>query len=126
MTKDGNIEENIRRVLNILFTLDELFSSTKSLCYVILWLLVDKFVGESPLKNLLLDKLGGKMSAVYDYGQRKEENGRKEGRKEGIVEGIEKGKKEIVLKLYENGMGIDEISKNVGIDVKEIEKMFNQ
>ena len=79
MTKDGNIEENIRRVLNILFTLEELPPSTKSLCYVILWLLVDKFVGESPLKNLLLDKLGGKMSAVYDYGQRKEEKGWKEG-----------------------------------------------
>ncbi|WP_407423451.1 hypothetical protein [Methanobrevibacter sp.] len=121
MTKDGNIEENIRRVLNILFTLDELFSSTKSLCYVILWLLVDKFVGEIPLKNLLLDKLGGKMSAVYDYGQRKEENGRKEGFKEGFKEGYEV----VILKLYENGMGI-EISKNVGIDVKEIEKMLNQ
>ena len=79
MTKDGNIEENIRRVLNILFTLEDLPLSTKSLCYAILWLLVDKFVGESPLKNLLLDKLGGKMSAVYDYGQRKEEKGWKEG-----------------------------------------------
>lgn len=116
MTKNGNIEENIQRVLNILFTLEELLPSTKSLCYAVLWLLVDKFMEESPLKNLLLDKLGGKMSAVYDYGQRKEQKSRKEG--------IEKGKKEVVLKLYGNGMGIDEISKNTEIDVKEIEEML--
>ena len=118
MTKNGDIEENIQRVLKILFTLGELHPSTKSLCYAVLWLLIDKFLGETPLKNLLLDKLGGKMSAVYDYGQRKEQNG--------IKKGIKKGIKDVVLKLYENGMGIDEISKKTGIDVEEIEKMLNQ
>ena len=117
MTKNGDIEENIQRVLKILFTLGELHPSTKSLCYAVLWLLIDKFLGETPLKNLLLDKLGGKMSAVYDYGQRKEQNG--------IKKGIKKGIKDVVLKLYENGMGIDEISKNTGIDVGEIEKMLD-
>ncbi|MBR0059523.1 MAG: hypothetical protein IJP99_09365, partial [Methanobrevibacter sp.] len=61
--------------------------------------------------------LGGKMSAVYDYGQRKEQNG--------IKKGIKKGIKDVVLKLYENGMGIDEISKYAEIDVEEIEKMLD-
>jgi len=79
-------------------------------------------VGEALLKNLLLDKLGGKMGAVYDYGQRKE----LKGIKEGMEKGIKKGIKDVVLKLYENGMGIDEISKYAEIDVEEIEKMLNQ
>ena len=57
------------------------------------------------------------MSAVYDYGQRKEQNG--------IKKGIKKGIKDVVLKLYENGMGIDEISKYAEIDVEEIEKMLD-
>ncbi|MBE6505702.1 MAG: hypothetical protein E7Z73_08220, partial [Methanobrevibacter millerae] len=91
MTKNGDIEENIQRVLKILFTLDELHPSTKSLCYAVLWLLIDKFLGETPLKNLLLDKLGGKMSAVYDYGQRKEQNGIKKGMKEGMEKGMKEG-----------------------------------
>jgi len=121
MTKNGDIEENIQRVLKILFTLDELHPSTKSLCYAVLWLLIDKFLGETPLKNLLLDKLGGKMGAVYNYGQRKE----LKGIKEGMEKGIKKGIKDVVLKLYENGMGIDEISKYAEIDVEEIEKMLD-
>ena len=57
------------------------------------------------------------MGAVYDYGQRKE--------LKGIKEGIKKGIKDVVLKLYENGMGIDEISKYAEIDVEEIEKMLD-
>jgi len=62
------------------------------------------------------------MGAVYDYGQRKE----LKGIKEGMEKGIKKGIKDVVLKLYENGMGIDEISKYAEIDVEEIEKMLNQ
>ena len=101
--------------------MDEFCQSTKSLCYAVLWLLIDKFLGETPLKNLLLDKLGGKMGAVYNYGQRKE----LKGIKEGMEKGIKKGIKDVVLKLYENGMGIDEISKYAEIDVEEIEKMLD-
>ena len=81
--------------------------------------------GETPLKNLLLDKLGGKMGAVYDYGQRKELKGFKQGFKQGFQESFREGFQGVVLKLYENGMGIDEISKNTGIDVEEIEKMLD-
>ena len=44
MTKNGNVEENIQRTLNILFTLNELNVSTKNLCYAVQWLLVDKFI----------------------------------------------------------------------------------
>ena len=101
--------------------MDEFCQLTMFVLWVF-WLLVDKFVGEALLKNLLLDKLGGKMGAVYNYGQRKE----LKGIKEGMEKGIKKGIKDVVLKLYENGMGIDEISKKTGIDVGEIEKMLNQ
>ena len=58
--------------------MDEFCQLTMFVLWVF-WLLVDKFVGEALLKNLLLDKLGGKMGALYDYGQRKELKGIKEG-----------------------------------------------
>jgi hypothetical protein len=113
MTKNGNIEENIQRTLNILFTLNDLSVSTKNLCYAIQWLLVDKFMVESKLKNLLQDKLGGKMSAVYDYGQRKEQKGKIE------------GKIELLRDIYNSGKSIDEISKMTNIGVRELEEILN-
>ena len=54
------------------------------------WLLVDKFVKDKGLRNLLLDMLGDKMSALYEYVQRKEQKG--------IEKGEENGKKIIIKK----------------------------
>ena len=125
MTKNGNIEENIQRTLNILFTLNELTVSTKNLCYAIQWLLVDKFMVESKLKNLLQDKLGGKMSAVYDYGQRKELKGKREGKIEGKIEGKREGMRELLWNIHNSGKSIDEISKMTNIGVRELEEILN-
>ena len=42
-----------------------------------------------------------------------------------VKEGFKEGYEVVILKLYENGRGL-EISKDAEIDVKEIEKMLNQ
>lgn len=114
MTKNGNLEKNIIKTINILITLNDVPPSTKNLCYGIEWLLVDKFVKDETLKNLLLDKLGDKMSAVYDYGERKEQKGREEGREE------------IILNLYESGMKPEEIAEKTKKDIKEIEEILSR
>lgn len=122
MTKNGNLEKNIIKTINILITLNDVPPSTKNLCYGIEWLLADKFVKDETLKNLLLDKLGDKMSAVYDYGERKEEKGRKEGREEGR----EEERKEIILKLHKAGMKPEEISEKLEIDQKLIKEILSE
>ena len=74
------------------------------------------------------------MSAIYEYGKRKEqkgiEKGRKEGikkgRKEGIKKGRKEGKKEIIHKLYESGMTPEEISKRLKTDLEKIKKIINK
>ena len=74
------------------------------------------------------------MSAIYEYGERKEqkgiEKGRKEGIKEGMKEGIKEGKKEekeeIIHKLYESGMTPEEISKRLKTDLEKIKKIINK
>ena len=78
------------------------------------------------------------MSAIYEYGKRKEqkgiEKGRKEGIKEGMKEGIKKGikegkkeeKEEIIHKLYESGMTPEEISKRLKTDLEKIKKIINK
>jgi len=70
------------------------------------------------------------MSAIYEYGKRKEQKGIEKGRKEGIKEGIKEGKKEekeeIIHKLYESGMTPEEISKRLKTDLEKIKKIINK
>ena len=70
------------------------------------------------------------MSAIYEYGKRKEQKGIEKGRKEGIKEGIKEGKKEekeeIIHKHYESGMTPEEISKRLKTDLEKIKKIINK
>ena len=121
MTKNGNIEENIEKTADILTKLNDMPPSTRRLCLGIEWLLVDKFIKNKELKNLLLYLLGDKMSAIYEYGELKKQDGIEQGLKEGMEKGIEK----IIKNLYESGMNIKEISSKTKIDKKQIEKILN-
>ena len=59
------------------------------------------------------------MSAIYEYGKRKEQKGIEKGRKEGKKE----EKEEIIHKLYESGMTPEEISKRLKTDLEKIKKI---
>ena len=61
------------------------------------------------------------MSAIYEYGELKKQDGIEQGIKEGRKEGM----KEIIKNLYETGMNIKEISAKTKIDIKEVEKILN-
>ena len=70
------------------------------------------------------------MSAIYEYGKRKEqkgiEKGIKEGRKEGRKEGKKEGKEETIIQLYKSGMTPEEISKRLKTDIEKIKKIINK
>ena len=66
------------------------------------------------------------MSAIYEYGKRKEQKGIEKGRKEGIKEGKKEEKEEIIHKLYESGMTPEEISKRLKTDLEKIKKIINE
>ncbi|WP_295613806.1 hypothetical protein [uncultured Methanobrevibacter sp.] len=99
MTKNGNIEENIEKTADILTKLNDMPPSTRRLCLGIEWLLVDKFIKNKELKNLLLYLLGDKMSAIYEYGELKKQDGIEQG----LKEGMEKGKKLIRIRNEHKG-----------------------
>ena len=136
--KNNNISEKIKRVVDILIELNQINPTGNRLSFGIEWLLVDKFVKNPELRNLLIDVLGEKMSAIYEYGERKEqkgkeegikegiEKGRKEGKEEGRKEGKEEGKEETILKLYKSGMKPEEISERLDTDLDKIKKIINQ
>lgn len=121
MTKNGNIEKNIKRTVNILITLNDLSPSTKNLCYGIQWLLTDKYIMDKKLRNLLLDLLGDKMSAIYEYVERKEKIAMQKGMQKGMQEGMQK----VLIKLYNSGMSINEISEKTDLDIEQVKELLN-
>ena len=72
------------------------------------------------------------MSLIHEYGERKEQKGRLEGIEEGRLIGIEEGRleaieegrlegiKSIILKFYDSGMSVSEISERSGMSISEI------
>ena len=78
---------------------------------------------------MLLYLLGDQMSAIYEYGELKKQDGleigKKEGKIEGKIEGMIEGKKEIIKNLYESGMSIKEIAIKTKMDINQVEKILN-
>jgi len=61
----------------------------------------------------------GKMSAIYDYGQRQKD----EGIKEGIKEGKEETFKKMAKYMIKKGESNEEIQKETQLSIEEIEKL---
>lgn len=78
---------------------------------------------------MLLYLLGDQMSAIYEYGELKKQDGleigKKEGKIEGKIEGMLEGKKEIIKNLYKSGMSIKEIALKTKMDINQVEKILN-
>lgn len=72
--KEGEIEDYIFEVINTLIGLKDLAPSIQALVFGIEWLIVDKFVENENTRNILQDLLGGRMSMVHEYGERKKNN----------------------------------------------------
>ena len=59
---------------------------------------------------------------IFMDDQRK--TGLREGREEGIKEGEEKGKIDTLINFFKNGVGIDVISKGLGMSIEEIKSIL--
>ena len=130
--KEGNLEENVDFVVDMLIDLKELAPSIKALAYGIEWLIVDKFVKDELKRNILCDKLGDRMTLIDEYAEKREKKGIDKGMKEGMDKGIkkgrEKGENNIIKNLLKAGMNAEIIAKTADIPlsrVKAIEKTLN-
>ena len=112
MIVDEDIEKYIKRVVHNLLQV-KATDSIKNLSYRIAWLIVDKFVENKEDRQILCDRLGDRMSLIYEYGERKEEDG------------IKKGMKEILLSFINSGETLPELSQKTGKSIKELEKILN-
>ena len=127
-----DMENNIKLVVDILIQIEEIKPETRILTYGIEWFVADKYIEEEESRIIIIiqDLLGDRMSAVYEYGERKEkkgiEKGIEEGMKKGIEKGIEKGMEKVILKLNENGMEAEEIAIKTEMDLKTIENIINK
>ena len=73
--KGKNIVEYIYRVVKIIYKLKNLSISQVELALGILWLTTDKFVEDDLERNIICDKLGGRMSLIDEYGENKYQEG---------------------------------------------------
>lgn len=110
---DTDIEKYIKRVVHNLLQVRNATDSIKNLTYGIEWLIVDKFIENKEYRQILCDKLGDRMSLIYEYGERKEKNGMKQ------------GMKEIIVSFLNAGTSLNEISQKTGKSIKELEKILN-
>ena len=81
---------------------------------------VDKFITDDEKRTILQDRLGGRMSAIYEYGQRKEKKGMEKGIEKGIDTTIE------ILTLYKKGVETKNIAEILKINLKEVERIINK
>ena len=91
-------EQQIEKSVNLLLSID---------------LEKNKFLEDGDKKTAICDALGGKMSAIYDYGQRQKD--------EGIKEGIKK----MAEYMIKEGKSNEEIHEETELPLEEIEKIRN-
>ena len=65
------------------------------------------------------------MSAIEEYGKRKEQKGYEIGFKEGFEIGKKLARKEIFKKVHDSGRSVEEIARRTGIDIKEVEELLS-
>lgn len=120
-------EQQIEKSISLILSIDLEKIKVKNLVKSIAYLLADKFLEDGDKKTAICDALGGKMNAIYNYGQRREEEGKEEGIEIGKEEGIEIGKKEGNKKLakymIKDGKNNEEIQKETELSLEEIEKI---
>lgn len=66
-----DMEKYIKRVVDNLLQVSNVTDSIKNLSYGIEWLIVDKFIDDKEYRQILCDKLGDRMSLIYEYGEKK-------------------------------------------------------
>jgi hypothetical protein len=125
MDSEDTPENQIEKSVNLILSIDLEKYTVKNLVKSISYLLTDKFLEDGDKKTAICDALGGKMSAIYDYGKRCEEEGKKIGKEEGKRIGKEEGNKKMAKYMIKEGKSNEEIQKETQLTLDEIEKLRN-
>ncbi|WP_298521703.1 hypothetical protein [uncultured Methanobrevibacter sp.] len=123
MGSENTQEQQIEKSVELILSIDLEKNKVKNLVKSIAYLLTDKFLEDGDKKTAICDALGGKMSAIYDYGQRREEEGIEIGKEEGIEIGKKEGNKKMAKYMIKNGETNEEIQKETELSLEEIEKI---
>ena len=113
-------EHQIEKSVNLILSIDLEKNKVKNLVKSVAYLLADKFLEDGDKKTAISNALGGKMSGVYDYGQRQKDEGMKEGIKIMIEYMINEGKNNEEIKKE-----TEKRSKEIKVSLEEIEEIRN-
>ena len=113
-------EHQIEKSVNLILSIDLEKNKVKNLVKSVAYLLADKFLEDGDKKTAISNALGGKMSGVYDYGQRQKDEGMKEGIKIMIEYMINEGKNNEEIKKE-----TEKRSKEIKVSLEEIKEIRN-
>lgn len=105
--KGRNLIDYLYKVIKIIFKLKNLTNSQTDLALGILWLTTDKFVEDDLERNIICDRLGGRMSLIQEYGENK----------------FEQGRERVIVNLLKSGDEPEIIAKKADIPLDEILKI---
>ena len=115
MGSENTQVEQIEKSVNLILSINLEDYKVKNLVKSIAYLLADKFLEDGEHKTILCDALGGKMNAVYDYGERRKQ--------EGIIEGMKEGSEKMALYMIKKGESDEEIQKETELSLDEIKAL---
>ena len=115
MGSENTQVEQIEKSVNLILSINLEDYKVKNLVKSIAYLLADKFLEDGEHKTILCDALGGKMNAVYDYGERRKQ--------EGIIEGMKEGSEKMALYMIKKGESDEEIQKETELSLDEIKTL---
>lgn len=111
--KGKNIVKYIYKVVKIIYKLKNLSISQIELALGILWLTTDKFVDDPLERNIIRDRLGGRMSLIDEYGEDKYNNGKDDGMEQIIVNWLKSGDGPEII-AEKSGVPLDKV-----LEIKE-------
>ena len=116
MGSKNTIEKQIEKSVNIIMKLNIIKENNiMNIISSVAYLLVDKFIENEEKKKVIGDALGDKMNAVYEYGQRR--------REEGIKEGKEEEREEMAMIMIKDGQNNNLIKKYTKLNDKKINQI---
>ena len=128
MTLETSIEEHLEKTVQTLDKLRNTIKKESEFVFMLVWILVDKFIENDETRERLSNILSDNMRLMEQFGQRRYNEGKQEGEQNGEKRGEKKGSEttrwEIAGRLVNDNMSVEKVSEMTDIPVNQLE-LFN-
>ena len=124
MTLETSIEEHLEKTVQTLDKLRNTIKKESEFVFMLVWILVDKFIENDETRERLSNILSDNMRLMEQFGQRRYNEGEQNGEKRGYEKGSDERSLEIAGRLLNDNMPIDKVSQMTDLSISQLE-LFN-